>query len=164
MLLGKGVLKICSKFTGENPCRSVISISLTSAWVSCKFAAYFQNTFFREHLWVAASAYHSLSKCIMSQKIVQYNINAHLTLSWRRPLSYRNQSTDLRSKSMDWFLNDNGLRHERVKYLVERVVLYNFISPTLKLSWSIETDVFLKTMKLWMKLVTSTINQKVLIF
>ena len=27
-----------------------------------------------------------------------------LTLSWRRPLSYRNQSIDLRSKSMDWFL------------------------------------------------------------
>ena len=28
----------------------------TSAWVfSCKFAAYFQNTFFKEHLWVAAS-------------------------------------------------------------------------------------------------------------
>ena len=36
------------------------------------------------------------------------------TLSWRRPLSYRNQSIDLRSKSMDWFLYDNGLRHERV--------------------------------------------------
>ena len=38
-----------------------------------------------------------------------------LTLSWRRPLSYRNQSIDLRIKSMDWFLYDNGLRHERVK-------------------------------------------------
>ena len=38
-----------------------------------------------------------------------------LTLSWRGPLSYRNQSTDLQSKSMDWFLYDNGLRHERVK-------------------------------------------------
>ena len=38
VLLGKGVLKICSKITG-----SVISIS---AWVfSCKLAAYFQNTF-----------------------------------------------------------------------------------------------------------------------
>ena len=30
-------------------------------------------------------------------------------------LSYRNQSTDLLSKSMDWFLYDNGVRHERVK-------------------------------------------------
>ena len=39
----------------------------------------------------------------------------YLTLSWRRPLSYSNQSTDLRSKSMDWFLCDNSLRHERVK-------------------------------------------------
>ena len=38
-----------------------------------------------------------------------------LTLSWRRPLSYRNQSIDLQSKSIDWFLYDNGLRHERVK-------------------------------------------------
>ena len=26
--LGKGVLKICSKFTGEHPCQSVISIKL----------------------------------------------------------------------------------------------------------------------------------------
>ena len=31
------------------------------------------------------------------------------------PLPYRHQSTDLQSKSMDWFLYDNGLRHERVK-------------------------------------------------
>ena len=54
MFLGKGVLKICSKFTGENPDQSVISIKLqskarnhASAWVfSCKFAAYFQDTFF----------------------------------------------------------------------------------------------------------------------
>ena len=38
-----------------------------------------------------------------------------LTLSWRRPLSYRNQSIDLQSKSMDWFLCVNDLRHERVK-------------------------------------------------
>ena len=38
-----------------------------------------------------------------------------LTLSWWRPLSYRNQSIDLLCKSMDWFLYDNGPRHERVK-------------------------------------------------
>ena len=28
VFLGKGVLKICSKFTGEHPCRSAISIKL----------------------------------------------------------------------------------------------------------------------------------------
>ena len=38
-----------------------------------------------------------------------------LTLSWRRPLPYRNQSIDLLCKSMDWFLYDIGFRHERVK-------------------------------------------------
>ena len=41
--------------------------------------------------------------------------NENLTPSWRRPLSYRNQSIDWQSKSTDWFLYDNGLRHERVK-------------------------------------------------
>ena len=40
----------------------------------------------------------------------------HLTLSCRRPLSYKNQSIDLQSKLTDWFLYDNGLRHEKVKY------------------------------------------------
>ena len=39
-----------------------------------------------------------------------------LTLLWRRPLSYRNQSIDLLRKSIDWFLYDNGLRHKRVKF------------------------------------------------
>ena len=32
-----------------------------------------------------------------------------------RSLSYKNQSIDLQSKSMDWFLYDRKLRHERVK-------------------------------------------------
>ena len=31
-----------------------------------------------------------------------------------RPLLYRNQAIDLLWKSMDWFLYDNDLRHERV--------------------------------------------------
>ena len=39
-----------------------------------------------------------------------------LTFSWQRPVSYRNQSIDLLCKSTDWFLYDNGLRHERVKW------------------------------------------------
>ena len=42
-------------------------------------------------------------------------VTALLTFSWRGPLSYRNQSIDMQSKSMDWFLYDNGLRRERVK-------------------------------------------------
>ena len=38
----------------------------------------------------------------------------YLTLSWRRSLSYRNQSIVLQSKSMDWFLYDRDLHQENV--------------------------------------------------
>ena len=37
-----------------------------------------------------------------------------LTLSWRRSLPYRNQSIDLQSKSVDWFLYDRDFLNERV--------------------------------------------------
>ena len=33
VFLGKGVLKICSKFTREHPCRSVMSIKLHSNFI-----------------------------------------------------------------------------------------------------------------------------------
>ena len=49
-----------------------------------------------------------------------------LTLSWWRQLSCRNQSIDLRSKSMDWFLYNNGLRHERVKENLKFAKYENF--------------------------------------
>ena len=36
MLLGKIVLKICNKFTGEHPCRKVISIMLQGNFIEIK--------------------------------------------------------------------------------------------------------------------------------
>ena len=46
----------------------------------------------------------------------------NLTLSWQRPLSYRNQTIDLLlRKSVDWFLYDNGLSQETVKIKVVHV-------------------------------------------
>ena len=39
-----------------------------------------------------------------------------LTLLWLRSLWYRNQYIDLQSKSLDWFLSDRDLCHERVKH------------------------------------------------
>ena len=37
------------------------------AWVfSCKFAAYFQNTFLKEHIWRAASEYRSIRAFLSS--------------------------------------------------------------------------------------------------
>ena len=53
------------------------------------------------------------------ESVHQCEQTAYLTHSWRRPLSYRNQSIDLQSKSMDWVLYDNDLRHERVKWYYE---------------------------------------------
>ena len=49
-----------------------------------------------------------------SNSVINPKFKVTLTLSWWGPLSYRNQSIDLQSKSMDWFLYDKGLRHERV--------------------------------------------------
>ena len=63
VFLEKGVLKLYRKFTGEHPCRSVISIKLLFCnfieitlghGFSCTFTAYFQNIFFYEHLSRAA--------------------------------------------------------------------------------------------------------------
>ena len=42
---------------------------------------------------------------------------ATLTPSWQSFLSRRNNSIDLQSKSMDWFLYDSDVRHEKVKLL-----------------------------------------------
>ena len=47
----------------------------------------------------------------------------NLTLSWRKPLSYRNQSIDLLCKSMDLLLYDNGPRHERVNHQHEPLLV-----------------------------------------
>ena len=55
----------------------------------------------------------------ISFSFVTVKVTNALTLSWRRLLSYKNQSIDLLRKSVDWFLYDNGLRHERVKGKVD---------------------------------------------
>ena len=60
------------------------------------------------------SSYNTPFKKSEVYNLFVWNIR-QLTISWRRPLSYRNQSIDLQSKSMDWFLYDNDLHHERVK-------------------------------------------------
>ena len=56
----------------------------------------------------------------------------NLTLSGRRPLSYRIQSNDLQSKSMDWILYDNGLRHERDNGSSIGVLQHHFITERVR--------------------------------
>ena len=45
----------------------------------------------------------------------EYEFHSWLTFSWRWSLSYRNRFIDLGYKSIDWFLCNRNLRHERVK-------------------------------------------------
>ena len=45
-------------------------------------------------------------------------VKSVLTLLWRRSLSNRNQTFDFWSKSVDWFLYDRDLHHERVNALL----------------------------------------------
>ena len=59
--------------------------------------------------------YWTIAAAILMKMVRKSN---DLTLSWRKPL-YRNQSIDLLGKSMDWFLYDIGLRHERVNDLLK---------------------------------------------
>ena len=68
--LRKDDLKICSKFTGEHPCRSVISINHNLAWVfSSKFATYFQSTFPKNTFQTTVSL--SLNDCFKTILLLQ---------------------------------------------------------------------------------------------
>ena len=57
----------------------------------------------------------------ITAKVFYYQI---LKLSWRRSLSYRNQSTDFQSTSMDWFLYDRDLCYERINKFKCSVEMY----------------------------------------
>ena len=59
MFLGEGVLKTCSKFTGEHPCRSAISIkfiemALLHGCSPVNFLHIFRTAFPKKHLQRAA--------------------------------------------------------------------------------------------------------------
>ena len=81
VLLQKGVLKISRKFTGEHPWRSAISQlywNRTSAWVfCCKFAAYFQNIFSKEHIWTATSDFCYLKTISFRHSHLYYNVSGY---------------------------------------------------------------------------------------
>ena len=63
-------------------------------------------------LWIQKSKKHLLCP---EHYVWIFNHGVGLTLSLRRSISYRHQSNDLQSKSMDWFLYDRDLCHERFK-------------------------------------------------
>ena len=95
MFLGKGALKICSKFTGEHPCWSAISIKLLTA-ISIKLL----SNFFEIALWYGCSPVNLLhifrpsfpdSKCgglllTIHVRLSSLQVNYKLTITVISPL------------------------------------------------------------------------------
>ena len=108
-----------------------------------QFSQKIRNSVRRQHLNNSTLTAHLKCKCfalknvLVNKSIISIdkwnNFEKDLTLSWRRPLSYRNQSTDLQNKSMDWFLYDNSLHHERVKITFPVTFFCLLNLPTTKL-------------------------------
>ena len=93
VFLGKGVLKICSKFTGEHPCRSVISIKLLCNFIKIalrhgcspvNLLHIFRTTFLRTPLEVCFYKCMVLSKEIRNQFIplVSFHIPSEHGKRW----------------------------------------------------------------------------------
>ena len=74
-----------------------------------------RKRFFKKPYAINKKSYDKQRNLCVSLLWKKDNILQILILSWWRPLSYRNQPIDLFCKSMDWFLYDNSLCHERVK-------------------------------------------------
>ena len=127
--------KVVWKFTAEHLCRKAISVKLQSNFIEITLRhvcsavnllhifriPILQNTsgglLLRQDVILKSLILKCLNHLIFrGSQWSTCKLQQYLTLSWRRPLSYRNQSIDLLCKSMDWFLYDNGLRYERVKY------------------------------------------------
>ena len=82
-----------------------------------------------------------------------------LTLSWRRSLSYRNQSNVLQSKSMDWFLYDRDLYHKSVNFDFSIVLLLGRSLHLIMVKPSYATGLFLRVGKFFFEKLSLTFWQ-----
>ena len=97
VFLRKGVMKICSKFTGKhqmpkcdfNKVAKQLYWNHISAWVfSCKFAPYFQNNFSWEHLWMAAVAVSKQDCCYgLLRTYLDHQIMSNKWIPKEKPLN-----------------------------------------------------------------------------
>ena len=81
-----------------------------------------------------------------------------MTVPWRRSLSYRNQASDRQSKSINWFLYDRDLRHQRVNGVsINQIVQFSIslecIKKLLYISISDTANSFLEATVKYFKLV-----------
>ena len=150
-------LKI-SQYTQES-CRPATLFKKTPTQMfSSAYCDFFRNTYFEVNMLKAASDF--LKQ--LQRWAAASELTALLTLSRRRSLSYRNQSIDLRSKSMGWFLCDNGLRHERVKFryliTVYEQVSYSQFNQNLSICVSLAKGWFCyikSSIKIWQLIIIS---------
>ena len=108
VFLLKGIPKICSKLTGEHPCRRDLKL------VSSKFGAYFQSTFSWEHLWMAASVYWTL------YELQLFGVQSVKSYIGRRRVSTRNK------KHVSSFVKDFHWSKSYTSFFKVRVQLWVF--------------------------------------
>ena len=127
---GKGVLKICIEFTGEHPCRSALCVFLEHLFLRTHLERCFWKLKVNnktDMLTPFMSIFHfytprkrlKIKSFLFAEVVHRYGIltwNGLITINsfMTKVLSYRSQSIDLHSKSVDWLLYDRDLRHERV--------------------------------------------------
>ena len=79
-----------------------------------------------------------LHSLFISRTLLAFQFNFHelnIVYAAYTAFSSVHKSIDLRSKSMDWFLYNNGLRHERVNWILthySRVLLFLYPLKTLE--------------------------------
>ena len=92
----------------------------------CPWSARNRSSISVETAWVHILGLRQWKPCILSRLSSKmfHSVQHYLTLSWRRSLSYRNQSIDLQSKSMDWILYNRVLGYERFKRYRDRCFIW----------------------------------------
>ena len=84
-------------------------------WIS-KFVRYYNwIDFFQKSTYRKFLCRNKFEKVILADALTETWWGIKLKLSWWGSLSHRNQSTDWKSKSINWFLYHRNLRHGRVK-------------------------------------------------
>ena len=116
MFLGKGILKICSKFTGEHPCRSAISVKFTPflkntfGWLLLCFQNRLQHPcssagfFSKVKLWKVVIRYKCLQKVVINLSVNVFELIASFSqnISFLRLQLFFSLSTHPASQLFQW--------------------------------------------------------------
>ena len=117
-----------------NTGKRIVFYFCTNAAKTCSFGLKTSGSidikylFYSNH--ISVYAFHNSSLSAFNPKTAEISSFKILTLSWWRSLSYRNQAIDFLCKSVDWFLYDRDLHHERVKAIKFTNTQKNYLTQT----------------------------------